>query len=133
LTRQAKPHTVSHPAADLDVEPGSKTNEREPLFMLDPLSCATFEALRGQAFGLHVGAQGTAALELVEVEPLPLHAGMGHQPARTPFSLVFRGDKGAALPQRIYGIEHEALGRVEIFLVPIGPDPQGQRYEAVFN
>jgi hypothetical protein len=41
------------------------------------------------------------------------------------------------MPQAIYPLEHQALGRMEIFLVPIGPDPRGKRkgmqYEAAFN
>jgi len=101
--------------------------------MLDQPTCPTFETLLGQSFRLQVDPQGSTELELIEVQSLPLHAGLGHQSARTPFSLVFRGPKGSALPQRIYGIEHEALGGLEIFLVPIGPDERGQRYEAVFN
>ena len=37
------------------------------------------------------------------------------------------------LPQGTYPMEHETLGRLEVFLVPLGPDAQGMRYEAVFN
>jgi hypothetical protein len=36
------------------------------------------------------------------------------------------------LPQATYPVEHDELGRMEIFLVPIGPDGSGMRYEAVF-
>jgi hypothetical protein len=52
---------------------------------------------------------------------------------RSPFSLVFRGPLSPVMPQRTYPLEHPALGRLEIFLVPIGPDASGMRYEAVFN
>jgi hypothetical protein len=37
------------------------------------------------------------------------------------------------LPQRIYRIEHATLGAFDLFLVPIGPDAQGLRYQAVFT
>jgi hypothetical protein len=54
---------------------------------------------------------------------------------RAPFSLIFRASEPKVLPQRIYRIEHPALGRLEIFLVPLGADPpgSGMRYEAVFG
>jgi hypothetical protein len=37
------------------------------------------------------------------------------------------------VPQGIYKLENEKLGALEIFLVPIGPDEKGMRYEAIFN
>ena len=37
------------------------------------------------------------------------------------------------MPQQIVPLEHAALGKLEIFLVPVGLDPEGYRYEAVFN
>jgi hypothetical protein len=36
------------------------------------------------------------------------------------------------LPQHIYALEHTSLGKLELFLVPIGPDERGMRYQAVF-
>ena len=57
----------------------------------------------------------------------------GDRPARTPFSLLFRGARDVVLPQRIYTIEHDELGTFDIFLVPIGPDREGMRYEAIFT
>ncbi|MGR8935950.1 MAG: DUF6916 family protein [Gammaproteobacteria bacterium] len=52
---------------------------------------------------------------------------------REAYSLLFRGPLQPLLPQRIYAIRHEQLGQLEIFLVPIGPDAEGMRYEAVFT
>lgn len=37
------------------------------------------------------------------------------------------------VPQGIHRVEHEQLGSLEIFLVPLGPDQQGMRYEAIFT
>jgi hypothetical protein len=48
---------------------------------------------------------------------------------RVPFSLEFQGGPNPPLPQRIYRVEHDELGSLEIFLVPIAAD----RYEAVFT
>ena len=54
------------------------------------------------------------------------------------FSLVFFDPDASVdsyLPQAIYPLEHQTLGSLSIFIVPIGPDPQrnGMRYEAVFT
>jgi hypothetical protein len=55
----------------------------------------------------------------------------GHR--RRPFSIVFRGPGDVLLPQRIYRMEHARIGSFELFLVPIGPDEEGLRYEAIFT
>ncbi len=52
--------------------------------------------------------------------------------ARPGFALVFRGPDEAPLAQGTYPLENPAVGRLDIFLVPIAPDPDGRRYEAVF-
>ena len=49
------------------------------------------------------------------------------------FVLYFHGPGEFLLPQRIYPLEHEALGRLEIFLVPIGIQDNRYEYEAVFS
>jgi len=36
------------------------------------------------------------------------------------------------LPQRMYNFDLGQLGSFDIFIVPIGPDSSGMRYEAVF-
>jgi hypothetical protein len=49
------------------------------------------------------------------------------------FSLIFRGPLNMPLRQRTYQITHYALGKLEIFLVPVGRDGGACYYEAVFN
>ena len=49
------------------------------------------------------------------------------------FSLYFVGPGDFYLPQSIYRMEHDALGTLEIFIVPVGKEEAGYRYEAVFN
>jgi hypothetical protein len=49
------------------------------------------------------------------------------------FALIFRGPLDEPLRQRSYTIKHHALGRLEIFLVPVGKDDGARYYEAVFN
>jgi hypothetical protein len=53
---------------------------------------------------------------------------------RRPFSLEFTNQrKDAYLPQQIYTLEHITLGVLDLFIVPLGPDGIGMRYEVVFN
>ena len=49
------------------------------------------------------------------------------------FSLVFSGNDRPWLGQGSYRLKHPAMGDHELFLVPIGPDAAGMRYEAVFS
>ena len=49
------------------------------------------------------------------------------------FSILFQGPPTLFLPQRTYTLEHEVLGRFDLFLVPVGKNPRGFEYEAVFN
>jgi hypothetical protein len=51
---------------------------------------------------------------------------------RRPFSLVFLGPGEPVLGQRIYRLEHTDLSDLDLFLVPIGRDERGVRYESVF-
>jgi hypothetical protein len=91
-----------------------------------PLTAATFEPHLGSDFRI---APDGPLLVLADVERGPLQPGA---PRPDPFSLTFTGP--SALDQRTYSLEHAELGNLEIFLVPIGPGPDGQlRYEAVFN
>ena len=49
------------------------------------------------------------------------------------FSLFFDGAVDRHLPQRMYHLTHEAMGEMDIFLVPIEKKENAFRYEAVFN
>jgi hypothetical protein len=103
--------------------------------MLDRLTHESFAPHVGTEFHLQLGTAGTLPLTLVEAQavgsvPGPRPDGT---PRRQPFSLVFRGPRQPVLPQRIYRLEHAAMGPLELFIVPIGPDEAGLRYEAVFT
>ena len=91
---------------------------------LDSLSVADFAPLRGDRFRIAPEDSPPFDVELVEVTEIPRGPS-----SRAPFSLEFRGGPNPPLPQRIYRLEHDALGAIEIFLVPIASD----RYEAVFT
>jgi hypothetical protein len=103
--------------------------------MLEQLSSANFEPLLHQTFQLRAqpsADQPALSLELIEV----LAYGQRGAPtpaARAPFSLTFLEPGPAYLPQQIYTLAHPALGQLELFLVPIGADARGVRYQAVFG
>jgi hypothetical protein len=97
--------------------------------MLDRLTAADFAPHQGQPFRM-VAAEEEPPFEVELVEVAESEA---PGPARKQFSLVFRGGPDVPLPQRIYRVEHDQLGALEIFLVPIGPDDDGMRYQAVFG
>lgn len=52
---------------------------------------------------------------------------------RAPFSLLFVCPDHRILEQGNYAIDHERLGRIEIFIVAVAADADGVHYEAVFN
>lgn len=96
---------------------GSKT-------VLETFTLSTFSPYLGQTFRLALDSSRRLEVELIEA------TGVGEG---RPFSLVFRGPKDLRLPQRIYPFEHDRLGAFDLFIVPIGLDEHGLRYEAVFN
>ena len=86
-------------------------------------------------FEQHVGDEFVATSDDGEKLVLRLQraeqTGDGQEGHRDPFSLLFHGE--AHLEQQTHRIEHEKLGSLDIFLVPLGPDAEGMRYEAVFG
>lgn len=81
----------------------------------------------GTKFLMHYGDSQTAELELISVTDI------GSSPRQSQFSLVFVGPDEAPIVQAIYRIEHDELGALDLFFVPIGRDKNGVRYEAIFN
>ncbi|WP_428152136.1 DUF6916 family protein [Brevundimonas sp.] len=86
-----------------------------------------FSRAANQEFDLSLG-ETALALTLVEVAPLPHGGGL-----RQPFSLIFRGASAVVLPQKLYALSNATLGKLSVFLVPIGRDNAGVLYQAVFN
>lgn len=71
-------------------------------------------------------------LELTECTDLTAQDFKGK--TRDPFSLIFKAHPELVVGQRSYKLKNDAMGDVEMFLVPIGPDADGNpRYQAVFN
>ena len=70
-------------------------------------------------------------LELVEVAVRKNDS--NEQVGMERFSTFFRGPQNSFLPQQTYEFHHPDLGEMQIFLVPLGLDGNGYRYEAIFN
>ncbi|MHC4695587.1 MAG: DUF6916 family protein [Planctomycetota bacterium] len=69
---------------------------------------------------------------VIEAELVEVHEGRSSA-QHEQFSVLFAGPCEPCLPQRTYEVEHAAMGSFDLFLVPIGADQDGTRYEAVFN
>ena len=102
--------------------------------MLETFTLETFQPLVGERFEI---AADESSIDVVLAEANATQAdGEPDAPnggARRPFSIVFRGPLEPILPQRIYPFRQDKLGSFELFIVPIGPDDDGMRYEAVFS
>ncbi len=86
----------------------------------------------GETFRLQLDGGQVLPLELVDVHDRGRSAVGG--PDRSCYALLFRSPgESRFAPQRTYTLEHDALGTIEMFLVPRGPDGKGMTYEAVYN
>ncbi len=104
--------------------------------MLDKLEGTDFSPLLHQKFHISTESPLPLEAELIEVTELgsdTSRASAATNERRRSFSIVLRGPKEPLLQQRIYQVEHPKIGTLDLFLVPIGPDEEGMRYEAVFN
>src|SRR3954463_8100248 len=97
---------------------------------LDRVGAADFSAHLHDKFRVVIGADVSFQLELVEVHDTGRPSTTRKQ---SPFSLLFKGTRDNLLPQQLYRIEHETLGPMDLFIVPVQPDKDGYYYEAVFN
>jgi len=94
--------------------------------------------LTEKEFAEHVGTRfrvkldpKEVELELVEVEGYVSKP--NEQKGLERFSVFFTGSGDVSLPQGTYRMKHDRMGEFEIFIVPIAREPNGFRYEAVFN
>lgn len=95
--------------------------------MLQQMNLSTFSGLLQTQFGAYLTPEQRVDLVLIEAEDL------GSTPRQEQFSLQFQGPLTHFLPQATYPVEHATLGQFALFLVPVGREPEGYRYEAIFN
>ncbi|CAG7633762.1 DUF6916 family protein [Paenibacillus allorhizosphaerae] len=93
------------------------------------MSSYSFSAFReavGTPFRIPLSQQ-EVMLQLVDVSE------QASSPNMVQFSLLLRGPLEFFLPQQTYRMVHEQLGELELFMVPVGREADGFRYEIVFN
>jgi len=98
---------------------------------LKSLSYEVFEPCVDQAFEVLDDADSPVAMTLLAVEKRGQYD--PDFADRQAFSLIFRGPAEPVLVQSTRPVRNDGLGTLDIFLVPIGPDKKGMRYEAVFT
>jgi len=96
--------------------------------MLEKLTLDDFEPHLNTIFRLPRENADPLELELVEITGGGAADGNSYG-----FSLIFRGGLHFVLSQHIFTLEHDRLGPLDIFLVPVAREADGFRYEAVFN
>jgi hypothetical protein len=93
------------------------------------------ENLNAKSFAAHL--QTRFEVRVPDSQPLFLHlyeiTEQNHSPQVEHFSLFFSGPLAPQCSQGIHSLQHAELGSFDLFLVPIGPDSHGMRYQAVFN
>jgi hypothetical protein len=88
---------------------------------------ADFARQLNSKFRIRISESETVESELTTVSELLL------SPRQERFSLIFRTSNDFFLGQGQRPLEHDVMGRLDLFLVPIGRDEAGTYYEAVFN
>lgn len=92
------------------------------------LEISDFQPLLNQIFYIQFSPEIRLEAELVEVTEI-----CGYTPLqRKPFSFVLLTDNKMNYPQSTYILEHPIKGELPVFLVPIGAEEKGLKYEAVF-
>ena len=93
------------------------------------LTKATFEPYVNTVFRISDGTKvvRSTLVSVADIGPVPDRK----QAGKECFVIKFKGTR--ALAQNTYRIEHDALGKFELFLVPAGRDRKGSYYQAVIN
>ena len=97
---------------------------------LKHVSVTDFAPYLNQKLNIGFSQEITLSAELIAVTQLG-----GYSPLeRTPFSIVLRTEqKTEYYQQGTYIIQHPSKGEMLIFLVPLGLDKEGMKYEAIFS
>ena len=96
---------------------------------INEITAAAFAEMGDGDIQLAREGDGVLTLRLCEVKSLGVR---GPRPA-PPFSATLSAPDGTQLEQGTYAVLHPTLGRLELFLVPIGMQSDGPGYEIVFN
>lgn len=78
-------------------------------------------------FRTEISAEKALEMELTEVTEI------AEKSRQESFAMIFLAPGDTPPDQRLYRMQHDALGELDIFLVPVSLDKRGLRFEAVFN
>lgn len=115
------------------LEPGKRPAVQFPSFdvegskMSDTLQHENFAAQLNTTFHVVPQSGPTVSLKLVEVSEKKVAQ------IQERFSLLFQGPVQPMLPQQTYTFRHGVMGEFVMFIVPVGQNEQGVKYEAIFN
>jgi hypothetical protein len=103
--------------------------------LLDTATSATFQPHVGDHFEVtpQQGEPFEAVLSSCEETTYGSPGEWRQTTRRVPFSLIFHGPAEGAVGQQTCGFRHAQLGEFDLFIVPLGPDERGMRYEAVIS
>lgn len=101
--------------------------------MSDGYTVAGFQPHLNETFEIVLSSSERIMLQLVEIRVLSTQ--MPEYSSNDAFALYFldREHPGSFLPQATYTLEHAALGKLDLFIVPLGPQRDGMRYEVIFT
>jgi hypothetical protein len=85
----------------------------------------------GESFTITAPDGDTIELTLAEANLAPESYAAPGRPA--PFSLIFHGPVSPYAPQGTWAVDHPELDDLRLFLVPLGPEGDVMRYQAVFS
>ena len=94
-------------------------------------TAADFEKCLNTNFRVELESPGPIEIKLIAVTPRKSEP--HEQVGMERFSVVFSGPPDVFLPQNLYRMTHPEMGEFEIFLVSLGREANGFRYEAVYN
>jgi len=98
--------------------------------MLDQLQSSDFAHLKGTDISIRFHPEVTLEARLLDVSEVKGDTTL----ERNPFSLILQTtQKKEAYPQAIYTLIHPEKGDMQLFMVPLGNDGNGMRYEIVFS
>jgi hypothetical protein len=115
--------------------PDSKAINKNRINRLFYYNKSTFTPYVNSEFRVHLSSSKAVAITLMRIEDFSNSQEKLRAAGEESFTLEFNGPSGRAFNQQTYEVEHAALGRFSLFIVPVGMrTAKGDiSYEAAFN
>ncbi|MBL4773233.1 MAG: hypothetical protein JKX98_06435 [Alcanivoracaceae bacterium] len=99
--------------------------------MTKTINKQTFENINNKIFEILFDSENPTSCELIEIKGINTQTVKEGLPE--PFSLVFQAAGDTIFEQNTYFVKNNEFKKTPLFLVPIGSDEKGVRYEAIFT